>query len=151
MILFGISAPPPTGDKLDSQWLGPAEVVERTSKRGYAIRIKPGLVIDSPFVFLKKYIPDVYSGEEILMHFHKRTPLKTGLEADETTVERVVGHKQLGDGSWRFLTKWEGERERTWEPISSFITNYNTDLIAYCKDNHIDLDLVTHLRSIPTA
>ncbi len=72
--------PPHTGDKLDSQWLGPAEVVERKSKRGYAIRIKPGLVIDSPLVFLKRYIPDVYSGEEVLMHFHTRTPPKTCLE-----------------------------------------------------------------------
>ncbi len=58
------------------------------------------------------------------MHFHMRTPLKTGLEADETTVHRVAGLKQLDDGSWRFRTKWKGEREK--EPGNKFLISSRT-------------------------
>ncbi len=109
--------PPNTGDKLDSRWLGPAEVVERKSKRGYAIRVKPGFVMDAPLAFLKKYVPDVYSGQGVLMHFHKRTTQETPLAPVEYVVDRIVGHKQLQDGTWRFLTKWVGNATKLGSPF----------------------------------
>jgi hypothetical protein len=130
---------------LDSRWLGPGDIVERRSKRGYAVRVKEGFVIDAPLVFLKAYIPDVYSGFETLMHFHKRTPQNLEEIPEELQVESIVGHKNLSNGSWRFLTKWCGDNEETWEPISTFISTSNTNLIDYCREHHVNVDLISHL------
>ena len=139
------------GDKLESRWLGPAPVVQRVSKRGYTIEVKPGKIIHAPLVFLKGYVPDVYAGLKAQLHFHTRTAMALPPADDEWEVDRLIQHKIGTDGRLMFLTKWKGYASPTWEPVQKFITVYNTDLVKYCKEKNVTLDLGKHLRTEPST
>lgn len=64
-------------------------------------------------------------------------------------VDKIVKHKRETDGRYKFLTKWVDCADITWQDVATFIPKYNTDLVAYCKENHINLDLAQNLRDTP--
>jgi len=55
-------------------------------------------------------------------------------------VESIISYAVLGKRI-RFLTKWEGYAEPSWEPLEGFIVDgkYNTILLYYCAKEKITL------------
>ncbi len=140
--------PPRTGDKLDSRWLGPAKTLLRKSLRGYVIQLKEGKELDAPLVFLKKYVVDQYSGIKAKLFFHTRTPISAPLREDEHIVEKILRHQTMPNGELRFLTKWVGSVDTTWEPVTQFVPVFNTELVDYCKRKGLCVDLSQHLHTV---
>ena len=50
------------------------------------------------------------------MFYHKRTEADDEAMPDEWIVEKILDHKE-DRGKVKFLTKWEGSDETTWEPV----------------------------------
>ena len=69
----------------------------------------------------------------------------------EWDLDKVLRHRKGPDGKLQFLTRWEGAgpNEETWEPVSNFINRYCYELVQYCKNNKLSLDLVQYLKPYP--
>ena len=52
----------------------------------------------------------------------------------------------------RFLTHWKGfdQSDATWEPVGNFFGKYSSDLVKYCKDHRLKVDVVDYLSPVPT-
>ena len=57
------------------------------------------------------------------------------------TVERIVKHRQLGDGTFEFYVKWQGydDGHNSWEPKDHFLDP--TVLRSYAEKSSIDIDI----------
>ena len=136
--------------KLDTWWVGPAEVIQRVGDMSYQIRVKPGVIQDVHMDQLKPYTGDRVEGEAIEL-FHHMTgyiPMETGEE--EWNVEKILKHRKGKGGSWEFLTKWEGAApgEETWEPAQNFILRYCGEFIAYLRKHKIDVGMAEVLDDV---
>ena len=96
--------------------------------------------------FLKEYVEDVFNSQPIPLFYHQRTEIDTEAEVDEWVVDKILGHKKEGE-KIRFLTAWTGHdaEEATWVDARDFLPRYNEEFVAYCKRNHLKLDIVSHL------
>ena len=91
-------------------------------------------------------------GNPTPLHFHKRTIPDPEGSPDEWNVEKVVKHR-ISKGKLEFLTKWEGADpgSETWEPVGNFIHRYSSELVKYCQNKGLVLNLTEHLSPVPTA
>ena len=87
--------PEGSGNKLDSRWLGPAEVLRRQGENSYEIRTGQNSRIMAPASFLKKYWPDTQNEECKPMYFHKRTVQIPEAEVMEPQVKRLLQRRVL--------------------------------------------------------
>ena len=143
--------PENSGGTLDSRWLGPVIVITREGEYSYQIEVKPGLIIKAHRSFLKPYQEDVFNKDPIPLFFHRRTILDEEARPDEYEVEKILEHKQLEDGSFLFLTKWEGhpEEEATWEPINHFFHRYSAEAVRYCLEKGVPVEILKYLQKRP--
>ena len=136
--------PPNSGTKLDSRWLGSAAVVEREGERSYVIEVKPQYFFKAPRSMLKPYVQDVVIGRPTEMFYHKRTEFDPEAMPDEWNVDKILDHK-FERGQWKFLTKWEGSDECTWEPVGNFIHRFLSEFVQYCRHKGFLRELVQFL------
>lgn len=143
--------PEGTGDKLDSRWLGPGVVTGREGEHSYVVEIKPGVNIKAHRSFLKPYWEDKVEGEAIPLYFHLRTVVDPEAQPDEWTVEKILRHRVGPGGKLEFLTQWRGYgvEDSTWEPVNHFIHRYSSDMVQYCKDKDLRVDLTRYLSPTP--
>ena len=79
------------------------------------------------------------------LFYHQRTEIDPGLQVDEWTCKKILGHRVVGE-SLEFLTVWEGAQESpTWKPPGNFGHRYSSEFLKYCDDHHVKFDLVKHL------
>ena len=142
--------PEGSGNKLDSRWLGPAVVINREGENSYNIEVKEGAIIKAHRSFLKKCFNKNNVGQGYPMFYHRRTVVDPQMLVDEWVVDRILKHRIMPDGKVQFKIKWLGfdEDSAGWEPIENFFIKINTDLIQYCKDKGLKLDLVKQLKSM---
>ena len=139
--------PEKSGDKLDSRWLGPATIVERQGNNSYVIQIKPDYVMKSHRSFLKPYKEEIFIGQPTPLYFHQRTVQDTEVLPEEWNVAKIINHRKERDGSWKFLTTWEGfdPSEATWEPVENFFHRFNSDFIEYVHKHKLPVNVFAHL------
>jgi len=142
--------PENSGNKLDSRWLGPVEIVTREGEYSYTILVKPGLEIKAHRSFLKPYTEDTHNRDPIPLFYHRRTVVDENALPDEFEVEEVLDHKEM-KGKPVFLTLWKGQtrKEATWEPPSYFFHRCASDFVKYCKKKGLYTELMRHLEEKP--
>ena len=144
--------PENSGEKLDSRWLGPVEVVKRVGNNTYEVRVKPELVIQAHATQLKPWIEDKVSGACVPLFTHRRTVPDPGAQPDEWEVDKVVAHRVDKYGKMFFKVVWKGfsETEATWEPIDNFFHRYSSEVVKYCKVRKLRPEVFKFLRDTPT-
>ena len=62
-------------------------------------------------------------------------------QPDDWDVEEILNHRRKKDGTWEFLTQWEGttSSEATWEPAKKFVINYCRKFVDYLKSHRLDM------------
>jgi hypothetical protein len=141
--------PPDSGTKLDSRWLGPCKVIAREGVHSYLIETKPGHIMKAHRKALKLYVEDPTAEEPIPLFFHRRTVPEAEGAPDTWLVDKIIDHK-LVKGKMFFLTRWQGFDEANWEPIEHFFQEYNSDVIAYCRERGLPLDVSKDLKATST-
>ena len=142
--------PERSGDKLDSRWLGPAVIVKRIGEHGYLVKLDVDKNITAHISFLKPYVEDEFSAHPKPLFFHQRTVPDLEATPDEWVVDKVVGYR-VKDGNPEFQVHWEGydESQITWEPANHFFHRYSSDVIKYCVEKGIPLDVTKFLSPHP--
>ena len=115
----------------------------------YVIEIKPGQTTNAHRSMLKPYVVENEGEETIPMFYHRRTVPFPESGPDMWRTERILDHRLNRDGIMEFLTKWQGFDETTWEPIGHFFHEYSADLIAYCQEKNLGLNITHGLSSTP--
>lgn len=143
--------PEGAGEKLDTRWLGPALVTAREGEHSWLIEIKPGVHIKAHQSFLKPFWEDTVYGDPIPLFYHQRTVVDPEAQPDEWVVEKILRHRIGPDGNLEFYTHWRGysEEDSSWEPVRHFIHRYATDLVKYCREHNLRVDLTRYLRDSP--
>ena len=139
--------------KLDTWWVGPAKVTRRIGDQSYQVLVKPGVVHDVHMDQLKRYVDDTLEGSRVELFHHSTGYKALETQPDEWSVETISGHRRKKDGTWEFLTLWEGcpESEKTWEPAQNFITRYCVEFPEYLRKHRIDLGLSEVLKESPES
>ena len=135
----------PQTTKLDTWWVGPAEVLDRVGDQSYVVQISPTRTFEVHTSHMKNYEHDPVSGHLVDLFHFLPTHEEVEVTPQEWTVDRIVKHKRDKDGRLKFLTRWEGSTEETWEPLENFISRCNSDWLQYCLDKKLKIDLVTFL------
>ena len=112
-------------NRLDPQWIGPCEIVERISTSGRYKVILPDGVEDVHMNDFKPYLAPPDSHRINCLHFHPRSKLT---ETDDYVVEKIVDNKvEKGQHFWRVRWKGYGPEEDIWEPLKIFLGNFQSD------------------------
>ena len=128
--------PENTGNKLDSPWIGPAQVVARTGQESYDIVVKEGHVMSAPLRYLAPYVEDTLGKTSIPLFTYTRTPTPEEMATpDSWETEAIVGHTIDKKGRLMYKVKWKGWEDVTLEPASSFVPSYNQDWYDYNSRN----------------
>ena len=90
---------------------------------------------------MKKYEEPQIFGQNIPLHYFRRTEKEEEGMPDEWVVEKIITHRK-NKGEWEFLPKWVGyaDGEETWEPAKNFIHRISGELIRYCNSKGVKLD-----------
>ena len=126
--------------------------MRRTGEHSYQIKVDETCIKDAPLVFLKEYKIDDFRTNPLELFYHRRTVVDWETTPEEWIVDKILKHKRDEDGKYTFLTHWHGtdEHDATWEPVNSFIHRYNSELVKYCKEKDLRLDLTKTLSSVPS-
>ena len=136
--------------KLDTWWVGPAQVIRRTGDLSYEVRVKPNVVQDLHMDQLKPFIDDRLEGPCVELFHHTTGYRPMATESDEWEVDRILRHRKARDGQLEFLTRWEGSDEETWEPARNFVARYNYKMVKYLQDHGLECDMAKVLGGVPT-
>ena len=138
-----------TGDKLDTEWVGPCTIVQRVGEHSYVVRTREGHQIDVHRCHLKEHVEDEYSGRPLaLFHFKQAAP-ELDMALDEWTVDKILAHRVNKAGDLEFQVRWLGSEQLTWEPIGNFFLQYTPYFIKYCRDKGLHVDVVDYLARHP--
>ena len=138
-----------TGDKLDTEWVGPCIVVQRVGEHSYVIENREGRQIDVHRCHLKEHVEDVHSGQPLALFHFKQAASELDWALDEWVVDKIVGHRLNAAGDLEFQVRWLGSEEMTWEPIGNFFLQYTPYFIKYCRDKGLHVDVVDYLARHP--
>ena len=134
--------PEGSGGKMDSRWLGPAEVLARNGENSYEIRTGQNTKITAQASYLKKYWPDTQNEECKPMFYHKRTVQIPEEETTQPQVKRILGRRII-DGEHEFLTQKVGETidDAVYLKPQDFLGEAGQKLVDFCKENDIQDEL----------
>jgi hypothetical protein len=132
----------PGTDKLEPRWKGPAVVLERVGDHSYVVELQPGKRQPAHRSQLKPHMEDLYSTTPVPLYFWCGKAQELEVGPDEWEVERVLNHRHE-NGKTEFLVRWKGfgPEEDQWEPLGNFFFRINKDVVAYCVENGVDLDV----------
>ena len=124
-------------DKMASYWTGPHVVVKRTGADTFDIDVG-NKIRRCHAAQLKKHIAAL-EGPSWPLHYQKLTPDDAVAEEDQWIVEKILKHRRRQDGTWEFLTRWEGYGAEgdQWEAASAFLPVVNTIWLDYLKKHNI--------------
>ena len=138
---MGAESTTPSGNKLESWWLGPAKVIQRVGESSYKVLLKPGLIYDVHKDWLKPYVEDHLLGTGVPLFYHKGSSKSSGLGdiSEEDPVEEIKRHR-VRDGKEEFKVRWKGatNQEDTWEPIETFIKELSPPFLQYVQVNGLE-------------
>jgi RNase H-like domain found in reverse transcriptase/Reverse transcriptase (RNA-dependent DNA polymerase)/Integrase zinc binding domain/Integrase core domain/Chromo (CHRromatin Organisation MOdifier) domain/Retrotransposon gag protein/Zinc knuckle len=97
---------PTASSKFDARYVGPYTVVRRARNGAYVLRDVTGDVLD-------RHVPI----DQLKVVSKKR---RTDLTENVYVVNKIVDHRSTTAGTYEYLVDWQGYKERTWEPESSF-------------------------------
>ena len=141
-VVWVLRAQPPSGNKLESWWLGPAKVIQRVVDSSYKVLLKPGVIYDVHKDWLKPYVEDNFLGTGVPLFFHQGTTKSTGLGDTQSEDEQIEGVKKhrVRNGKLEFRVRWKGtsSQEDTWEPIGTFITKLSQPFLQYVQENGLE-------------
>ena len=142
----------PQTSKLDSFWMGPAKILARLGESSYNVQVKPTQAVEEHASHLKPYVGDDCTGQPTQLYHFLPSYQPVEVVPGEWNVDVILRHRKGPDGKLEFLTRWEnaGPGEETWEPVDSFILRYCYEIVQYCKDKGLKLDLVQHLKPVPS-
>ena len=142
---------PVTGDKMATWWLGPCPVLRRIGESSYLVEVRPGVSVATHITQLKEYLEEV-TGDAVPLHYFKSGSEDLEVAPDEWVVQKILRHRTI-QGKLQFLTLWKGydRSEATWEPVNHFIHRYSSDLVQYCREHGIPVNLIEYLSPVPTA
>ena len=107
------------GEKLETYWVGPAIVRERTGEHSYRVEIQPGRLQDAHRCQLKEHRED-FTTKPLKLFRYRQTEERDEAHPDEWVVEKIGEHRRRPDGDLEFKVKWEGSAQETWEPLHHF-------------------------------
>jgi hypothetical protein len=144
--------PQPGRDKLAPQWRR-GVVKGRVGHDSYVVEISAGVNQEAHRSQLKPHTADTLSENPLSLFYFsgKAAPLEVG--PDEWLVEEIRAHRRnTSSGELEFLVRWKDwdATDLQWQPWKSFIQFYNDDLVQYCVDKGISLDLVRLARPSTT-
>ena len=138
--------PKRTGDKLETYWVGPCLIIQRTGQHSYEVDIGEGKTRTAHIDQMKKYEQDENTGQSLKIHYYpyKHGDFETDLDGME--VADILQHK-TEHGQLKFLTLWEGypRSEATWEPVNHFFHRYCYKLVEYAKNHNLQVDVLPYL------
>ena len=101
-------------NKWDSKYVGKFRVKRRTRNNAYVLENEIGEEVQPKrTIEMLKVIPD----EEMTISEKSE---KKNMSDKTYVVEKIVGHRQLEDGSFEYEVKWKGYKKTTWEPKECF-------------------------------
>jgi hypothetical protein len=119
-----------TGEKLESYWLGPCEVIERRGEASYLIQLEEKRQQEVHRSQLKECFMDEEAlGKVAKMFRFSQAKPEEAVAIDEWTVEEVLQHRRRDDGHLEFQVKWEGSPELTWEPLKNFFHRWSVPVV----------------------
>ena len=102
--------------------------------------------------WIKRCWGPVYGGRRIPLAHEKFSKTATAeIGEKEYEVDHILKHK-TEKGVVKVLTLWKGylREDATWEPVSSFIHRYSTDLVTYAKEHGLEnLPVLKYLQDEP--
>ena len=140
-VVWVLRAQPPSGNKLESWWLGPAKVIQRVGEGSYKVLLKPGVIYDVHRDWLKPYVEDKILGTGVPLFYHQGNSKGTGLsENPEDDPIQFIKKHRVRNGKLEFQTRWKGtsSHEDTWEPASSFIKSFSQPWVKYVTENGLE-------------
>ena len=98
--------PEGSGTKIDSRWLGPAEIFESEGEHSYVLQTRPNTTIIAHRDSIKPYNLDTHVQENVPMFRHRRTVIVPEEEETQLRVQRVIKHEFGGhEGKLKFLAQ----------------------------------------------
>ena len=85
------------------------------------------------------------------LHHHVLTEsVDEAAQPDEWEVEKILKHRRKADGSYEFLTRWQGfePEDDTWEPAKNFLQRVSIDWLAYCKRHKVDFTVMQYMQHL---
>ena len=142
----------PQTTKLDTYWMGPAKILSRVGESSYNVQVKPNMAMEVHASDMKPYFGEEGTGKPTDLYHFLPTYQPVEVVPGEWNVDRILRHRKGPDGKIQFLTRWEGAgpKEETWEPADSFILHYCYEVVQYCKEKGLKLDLVQYLKPHPS-
>ena len=143
---------PDRRDKLSTFWTGPHKISRRVGHSVWEVDVgnKCRNVHEAQ---MQPWYPPV-EGEASPLHHHMLTDDPEGPAApDEWLVEKILRHRQRPDGSYEFLTRWQGFKpdDDTLEPAKNFLQKVNIDWLQYCRQHKIDFKVMDHMKHLLTG
>ena len=81
------------GNKLETWWLGPANVIQRVGLSNYKVIHKPGETWDEHIDSMKPYIEDDLIGTGVPLYFHKGTTKSSVLNDNINEKLQITAHR----------------------------------------------------------
>ena len=134
---------PHEGDKLDSLYTGPCEVIARIGSTGrYTVSLPQGHV-DVHQERLQIYLPRINGIAIPLMYFQPKEEIP---ENDDYLVDEIMGHR-LRHGRYQWRVKWKGcsHDYDTWEGAESFLHAVQKDWLDYNARHGISTKLDSYV------
>jgi hypothetical protein len=105
------------GYKLAQAWVGPVTILESLGRNNYRLGPLPVVLARMHDVYHTSFLKPYNAPQEGQDSLPQPGPVLPGTDIFEP--EAITGHKQLADGSFRFLVKWKGWDNSfdTYEPI----------------------------------
>ena len=118
-------------DKLQPDWTGPGIITEKRGEHSYVVEIQPGDFKAAHRDQLKLVMQDLWAEKSYPLHYfaRKAPPVEPVLGPGEYIAEKILDYK-FEDGQLKFLVKWRGYPDPTWEPFMQFL---NETLQPYSK------------------
>ena len=130
---------------MDTWWVGPTEVLERVGDQSYVVQLSPSRTFQVHASHMKPFVEDPLGKHVVDLHHFLPTHEELGVTPNEWTVDKIIRHRTGKDGRPEFLTRWEGYKEETWEPLENFVIRLNSDWLQYCIDKRLRIDLTEFL------
>jgi hypothetical protein len=120
------------GNKMETWWIGPAKILQRTGNSSYQVEHKSGEVWDVHMDSLKIYVEDDFMGTSVPLFYHQGTTKSTGLSGESRGVIKIFKHR-LNKGILEFLVERSGEIEPKWEGVIPLWANFSETTLNYIQ------------------